>query len=309
MDKPFPITTFKKRPRCILFCWELPGPCQCGCRTTSKHGCQCKVDRGGWLQGYGIGGQTDGGRDNTGFDYVGGGSQFGLFRWFDQQTIAGVFGSFTNQDLSFDDRTHADINSTQVGSFLHRHDTSGNYYLLTGSIGYNHHETSRTNAHGEFDGIQTGLFLERGWSRKWRGVVVQLAISLQHIYLGQDDYRETGTSGAIVDDQHTHSLRSRIGIAASSATSMNWGERWAITPSGRIDWMHEYLDTFAVVTGTLGGTAFSSMASELDCDWAVFNIGVLGTHGQQWIVSANYDLQLNNDQSLHVASGGFAYMW
>ncbi len=282
---------------------------ECGCGAAARHGCSNQVDRGGWLHGYGMGGRMDSRGGGSGFDYAAGGSQFGLFRWFDAGTIAGVFGSFTNQDLSFDDHTQADVNSTQLGSFLHRHDTSGNYYLLAGSVGHNDHQTSRQTLQADFDGIQTGLLLERGWSRRWSNMIVQPAISLQHIYLGQDDYRETGLGGAIVDDQHTHSLRSRVGLAARSSSSLAWGEQWTITPTGRVDWMHEYLDTNAVVTGTVGGVAFSSIASDLGRDWAVVSAGILGTQGQHWFVSTTYDLQFNSDQILHIASGGVGYQW
>lgn len=284
-------------------------PCSCDGATTPHGGCSCEIDRGGWLQGYGIGGRTDGASSNSRFDQAGGGTQFGLFRGFDDATMAGVFGSFTHQDLSFDNGNQADIDSTQFGSFLHRHDRSGNYFMLAGSVGFNDHRTMRTDAQVDFDGIQTGLFLERGWTRRYRSLVVQPAVSIQHVYLDQDDYRETGANAAFVNAQQTHSLRSRVGLGLRSESSLNWCDRWTIQPTGRVDWMHEYLDTDAVVTGTVGGAAFSSTASDLADDWAVINVGMLGNHGEQWTVFANYDLQINQDQSVHVAGGGIAYAW
>lgn len=284
-----------------------PGGCRCGRREST--GYRCRIDSGGWMRGFGMSGRTESGHAGTGFDYAAGGTQFGLFRWIDSATIAGVFGGIANQELSFDDNSHADITSTGGGGFLHRHDTCGNYYLLAGSIGYNDHRTSRQDANGHFDGIQTGAFLERGWNRRWRNVAMQPAVSLQHILLGQDDYQETGTAGAFVDDRATHSLRSRVGVAARSQTMLSWGEQWTVTPTGRLDWLHEYLNTGTIVSGTLGGTAFSQRTSDFGRDWAVVGVGLLGNRGQRWSLAAGYNLQINDDQALHVGSGSAIYRW
>ncbi|MEO9932951.1 autotransporter domain-containing protein [Rhodopirellula bahusiensis] len=271
--------------------------------------CRCRADRGAWLRGFGIGGRAENRDATTAFDYAGGGTQLGVFRLLDSETIMGSYVVFATQDLSFDNGVSANADSTQWGGFLHRHDSVGNHYLLAGSVGYNDHDTNRQDAEGDFDGGQAGLFLERGWNRRWKRLVVQPAASLQYLFIGQEGYQEEGTAGAYVDDFSVHSLRSRFGIGLTPDRHWTWREHWTIAPTVRVDWMHEYLDTNAVVSGVSDGTAFASQASDFGRDWALVNVGFSGNRGRHWSVYAAYDLQLNDRQDLHVASGSMVYRW
>ncbi|MCC9658539.1 autotransporter domain-containing protein [Rhodopirellula halodulae] len=271
--------------------------------------CRSRADRGAWLRGFGIGGRAENRDTTTAFDYAGGGAQLGVFRWLNSETIMGTYFVFAGQDLSFDNGVSANVDSTQWGGFLHRHDSVGNYYLLAGSVGYNDHDTKRQDAEGDFEGGQAGLFLERGWNRRWKHLVVQPAASLQYLFIGQEGYQEEGVAGAYVDDFSVHSLRSRAGFGLTPDRCWTWREHWTIAPTVRVDWMHEYLDTNAVVSGVSDGTAFASQASDFGRDWALVNVGVRGNRGRQWSVYAGYDLQLNDRQDLHVASGSMIYRW
>ncbi|EMB19011.1 outer membrane autotransporter barrel domain protein [Rhodopirellula europaea 6C] len=176
-------------------------------------------------------------------------------------------------------------------------------------MGYNDHDTHRQDAEGDFDGGQAGLFLERGWNRLWKRSIVQPAVSLQYLFIGQEDYQEMGSAGVYVDDFSIHSLRSRVGIGVTPDRLWTLREHWTIVPTVRLDWMHEYLDTNAVISGVSDGTAFASQASDFGRDWALVHTGFRGNRGRHWSVYAGYDLQLNDRQDMHVVSGSMVYLW
>ncbi|EMI16716.1 secreted protein containing Ubiquitin [Rhodopirellula maiorica SM1] len=262
----------------------------------------------GWIEGYGVGGQADGRGMAAGFDYAAGGTQFGVFRRIDPQTLCGVFGNYGYQAIRSDDGARADINGVQSGVFLHRQDDQGNYYILAGNAGYNDHETSRSGGvEGEFGGVQTGVFLERGWTRSWRSLTIQPTSSLQHIWVHQDDFTETGTRGVTVDDIDAFSFRSVLGAHCYGSQRTLMKSAWTWQPTTRVQWMHEFLDPATTVTGSLDGTSFALDGLDLGRDWALVGFGGYAYQHRNTTVGANYDLQINERQAFH--TGSFNVIW
>ncbi|WP_218933899.1 autotransporter outer membrane beta-barrel domain-containing protein [Rubripirellula lacrimiformis] len=262
---------------------------------------------GGWMQGYGIGGSADGHLGVSGFDYGGGGTQLGLFRHIDAHTMVGFFGAYGYQNISTDDGSEADVNSGMLGMFLHRNDHEGNYYTLASSASYDDYDTSRIGGiTSNFDGVQTGTYLERGWERNLGGLKVQPNVALQYLWVHQDDHVETG--GASIDDVDGHSLRSMVGANFYGNRHVHGALGWRWTPNSRASWMHEYLDPATSVTGTQGGSSFATNGLDLGRDWALLGVGLQGDRNAALTLYANYDLQVNDRQRFHTGSGGLVWM-
>ncbi|EMB16158.1 protein containing Ubiquitin domain protein, partial [Rhodopirellula europaea 6C] len=93
--------------------------------SSSQGECRCRTNRGAWLRGFGMFGRAEAREATTAFDYAGGGTQLGMFRLLDSETIMGSYVAFATQDLSFDNGVSANVDSTQWGGFLHRHNSVG----------------------------------------------------------------------------------------------------------------------------------------------------------------------------------------
>ncbi|WP_442507957.1 autotransporter outer membrane beta-barrel domain-containing protein [Novipirellula sp. SH528] len=261
---------------------------------------------GGWMQGYGIGGSADGHLGVAGFDYGAGGTQLGLFRSVDAHTMVGFFGTYGYQNVSTDNGSEVDVNSGMVGTFLHRNDHDGNYYTLAGNAAYDDYDTSRTGGiTGNFDGVQTGTYLERGWIRNLGGLTVQPNVALQYIWVHQDDHVESG--GTSIDDVDAHSLRSMAGANFYGNRHIHGHYGWRWTPNSRVSWMHEYLDSATSVTGIQGGSSFATNGLDLGRDWALLGIGLQGNRNAALTLYGNYDLQVNDRNQFHTGSGGVVW--
>lgn len=261
---------------------------------------------GGWMQGYGVGGSADGHAGASGFDYGGGGTQLGLFRHIDAHTMVGFYGAYGYQNVSTDAGSQANVNSGLFGAFLHRHDHEGNYYILAGNAAYDDYDTSRIGGiTGNFDGVQTGAYLERGWNRTVGGVLIQPNVALQYIWVHQDDHVESG--GATIDDVDAHSLRSMVGSNFYGSRHFHGplGGHWM--PNARASWLHEFLDPATSVTGTQSGSSFATNGLDLGRDWVLTGVGMQGNLNAALSLYANYDLQANDRNRFHTGSGGVVW--
>ena len=273
-----------------------------------QQGRQCKPRRYGWLEGYGTGGQADARGTLSGFDYAAAGTSLGIFRKLSDQTAVGMFGNYGYQDIDANDGSRADINSGMLGAFLYRRDQRKNYYILAANAGYNHHKTTRKGGiQGDFDGMQTGLMLERGWTRRWRQSTILPSISLQNIWVHLDDHVETGTGGASVDEIDEFSLRSVVGATLIGPQHRIRQSAYSWKPTLRVHWMHEFLDTTTGVSGSINGTSFALQGLDLGRDWAILGMGIMADRGSNLTTYFNYDLQVNDHSGFH--TGSFGVVW
>jgi outer membrane autotransporter protein len=152
--------------------------------------------------------------------------------------------------------------------------------------------------------MQTGLFLERGWNRHWRGLTIQPNVALQYLWVYQDDYTARGPSASSYDDLNAHSLRSVVGVNLTGRKRCQGLGICRWTPTARVNWMHEYLDTTTSVTGNTGGSSFIANGLDLGRDWAVLGAGLLADRNAAVSLFGNYDLILNERQQFHNFGGG-----
>ena len=263
----------------------------------------------GWIGGYGIGGQVQGKNGIAGLDYDSTGTQLGLYRMLDACTVVGLFGSYGKQDVDTGDNTSADVESGNLGAFLHRSDHEGDYYTLAATLGYDSYDTSRNLGvnTGSFNGSQTGLFLERGWTRSLGALTVLPSAALQYAWIHQAAFTETGAGGASLSSSDTHSVRSIIG--ATIETQKLAALRGCMTLSSKAQWMHEFADDTTTSNGSVGGANFTTNGLSLGRDWAVMGLGMRYDRGGHLGLYGNYDVQFNERQTFHVGSGGVQWAW
>ncbi len=278
---------------------------------TDAHGscCQSRINPwGGWVSGYGVGGDVRGQSGIAGLDYSSGGTQIGIYRNLDRYTLLGMFGGYSNQNVDSDGGDTADIESAQVGAFLRRGDFQGDYYILAGTAAYDHYRTERdSGARGDFDGGQLGTYLERGREINFGGVVLRPNVGLQYIWLHQDGHDETGIGAASLDGVNEHSLRTLVGSSFQGVSRSMVGGN--VSPYASAHWMHEFLDTTTNVNGQVGGAGFTTGGLSLGRDWAVLGTGLNYNQGGSTSLFAGYNLQTNDRQTFHAGNGGLQFAW
>ncbi len=268
----------------------------------------------GWVSGYGIGGQVGSDGAVAGLDYAAGGTQMGLCRLTQDDSLIGLFGNYGVQNIAMDNGDKGHVDSGVLGAFLYRGCDCGGYYVAAANATYDSYATRRSTAtgtaRGSFDGAQAGMYLERAWERCWRGRTVQPYVALQYIWLHQNDFTETGAgvNNATVNDTYTNSLRCLLGAKLPGQTRTILGG--FLTPEARVYWMHEFLDATTGVTSSVGGApAFATGGLNLGRDWAVLGAGLTYDRGGRAALYANYDLQANGRQAFHVGSGGLLWVY
>src|SRR5690606_37904594 len=85
-----------------------------------------------------------------------------------------------------------------------------------------------------------------------------------------------------------------------------------LMPEVRALWLHEFLDTNAVVNSSfasIGGGSFAIEGLDLGRDWAILGGGLRYEFANRWQLYGNYDAQVNAHQVFHLGSGGLQYRW
>jgi uncharacterized protein YhjY with autotransporter beta-barrel domain len=267
----------------------------------------------GWSRGYGTGGNVNGSAVAPGLDYGSGGTQVGIHRRLSDGTRFGLFGGYGYQHVDSTADQTANVNSGQFGAFMLRRDDCGNYYLLLVNGGRDDYvsrrETATGVARGDFGGGQTATYLQRGWAIPYGSLLFQPTAAVQHIYLHQDAFTETGAglNNTAVGSIDEHSLRSLLGgrISALRCTSLGM-----LTPSARAHWMHEYLDTSTTAGLAIGGAAATTTQGvDLGRNFAVVGVGTSLAYSSCLTLYANYDCYVNGRTDFHVGSGGVQWIW
>ncbi|GAB5405942.1 MAG: hypothetical protein Aurels2KO_41730 [Aureliella sp.] len=259
----------------------------------------------GWTQSYVIGGGAESRAGVAGYDYSAFGTQLGIARSVDDQTLLGMFGNYGYQDVGTLDASQSITNGGLLGAFLYRADDEGNDYLIAATGGFNEYTTLRQpGVRGEFSGGQTGFFMDRGWTRRWGSAKVRPSIALQHLWVHHNAFTETGAGGASVDEVNEHSLRSIIGLSGSLRPRKGKYLGYTLRPTAHAHWVHEYLDSATTITGIAGGTQFAVTGLDAGRDWAFMGLGLTADRGDAVSLYAAYDAQFATYLQLHTASIG-----
>jgi outer membrane autotransporter protein len=256
----------------------------------------------------------------VGADYSLGGTLFGINRWFGDHAMAGIYSGYGQSHVrTAGPDQSASVDSFQFGGYL-RHLARNGYWLATGGFVYDDYDSTRffsfggidRVARGDYSGQQGIAAVERGFSKQWNGYEMTPFATLQYIYLHQNDFTETG-AGALnlaVAEANTHSLRSLVGIDVKRSFKKSNGP--CIDGRFHALWMHEFLDTDGTLLArfsTAGSPAFGARGLDLGRDWAMLGYGIDIHRQGNATLFCNYDVQLNDNQTFHVGSGGLQFRW
>lgn len=274
----------------------------------------------GWVEGYGSGGNVESDGNAAAADYGLGGTQFGLDRFIDRETLLGFYGGYAGSNVASDAPNQSTTqNGGRFGSYLRR-SFDNDYWLWIGGMGFDDYGSRRAvqfgglsrTATGDYSGWQAASYLERGHTFRRGLTELQPLVALQYFYLRQNAFTESGAGAASLDVAgiDTHSLRVLKGARL---------RRTFYTPSGGVlapelrgTWMHEFLDTSTLVTSNFAGTpgsGFSVQGANLGRDWALLGSGLTWQPKRHLSLYGNYDLQASTRQILHIGSGGLQYQW
>jgi uncharacterized protein with beta-barrel porin domain len=273
-----------------------------------------------WGFGYGLGGNASGTSNAAGLNYSLGGTVVGLESLSENQAI-GMYAGYVGSHLgSYLAGQSVGVNGGQLGTYLRR-DDGINYFILLGGMGADGYNSRRlmqfggvnSTATANYGGWQSQAYLERGVTLQGSKGSIQPYAALQYLYVRENSFTETGAGvmNLKVDGIDANSLRSLIGVRLA-------GNGWApagggpITPVARALWLHEFLSTTTGLNAQfapVGGTNFAVTGTSLGRDWAILGAGLNWNMGRGWQTYANYDAQVNVQQTFHVGSGGFQYTW
>ncbi|HEX4141928.1 MAG TPA: autotransporter domain-containing protein [Pirellulales bacterium] len=272
-----------------------------------------------WGFGYGLGGTGAGTSNAAGFNYSLGGTVVGLESLSENQAI-GMYTGYVGSHLgSYLSGQSVGVNGGQIGTYLRR-DDGINYFILLGGMGADGYNSRRlmqfgginSTATANYGGWQSQAYLERGVTLQGSKMSIQPYAALQYLYVRQNSFTETG-AGVMdlkVAGIDANSLRSLIGVRLAG-NSWYVNER-PITPVARALWLHEFLSTSTGLNAQfapIGGNNFAVTGTSLGRDWAILGAGLNWNLGHGWQTYANYDAQVNVQQTFHVGSGGFQYSW
>jgi outer membrane autotransporter protein len=266
-----------------------------------------------------LGGNASGTSNAAGLNYSLGGTVVGLETLSENQAF-GMYTGYVGSHLgSYLSGQSVGVNGGQIGTYLRR-DDGINYFILLGGMGADGYNSRRlmqfgginSTATANYGGWQSQAYLERGVTLQGSRASIQPYAALQYLYVRQNNFTEAG-AGVMdlkVAGIDANSLRSLIGVRLA-------GNSWyvndrAITPVARALWLHEFLSTTTGLNAQfapVGGTNFAVTGTSLGRDWAILGAGLNWNLGRGWQTYANYDAQVNIQQTFHVGSGGFQYSW
>ena len=276
-----------------------------------------------WAIGHGVGGHTYFDGNARGYGQQFGGAVIGcdyFNRWLGR---TGGYISYGGGQIYSNLADKSKSKELQAGLYL-RKETPLGYFLVSGGLGYNDYNTSRTisfmnrrtqNYHNAFVGTAYGEF-GREFQRSC--VKFQPFAGLQYVGNQQHSFTERGANSLnLVGDITTgNSLRSLIGSRLS--TELRCVRQGSLSLSGQLVWMHELLDRtstdFTAQFSNPGMTYFRSTAkytvrgNSPGRDWGIVGGGLNYDIGR-WRFFGGYDAYLNSHQLLHAGNAGFMFGW
>jgi uncharacterized protein with beta-barrel porin domain len=277
------------------------------------------IDWHGWGSGYGLGGSASSNGNAAGLNYGMGGNLMGIERQFDTHGRVGLYGGYQGTRLRLNSPNQTGrIDGGIFGSYF-RNEGDLCYFSAINGFQFNSYDTQRSlqfhgvdrEALGSSSGWQGFGYLEQGASFHGSRIAFQPFVAIQYVYLRHNTNMESGADSLnlIVHGIDAHSLRNLIG----GRWQLHHGIVSArVLPEFRALWLHEYLDTNAVVTNAFSpipGGGFAVQGLDLGRDWAIVGGGLRFRLRRGWTAYFNYDSQCNNQQVFHFGSGGIQSSW
>jgi len=293
--------------------------CRGGCPGRGAGDCGCVTGLGGWVQGFGVGGDVQGDGNALGFDYNFGGTAVGLERYLDEYTrFGGAFG-YTHSDLDLDDQSaSADVDSFYAAVYgRHQYEA----VQLLGLAGYAYDDISSDRSvtvgnitrsvAGERDGDEFFTYLEAN-TNLCRGCgYLQPLVALQYVYLRERAFTETGGNSIslVVDPNTTESLRGFVGARLAWQRAAGC---WTLMPELQARYGYEMLGATRLYTAAFvdgAGASFTAAGASTGRNFLVAGGGLTMIRSDRAALLANYLLQTSEDHTAHGGNAGLELRW
>jgi outer membrane autotransporter protein len=274
-----------------------------------------------WGRAFGRWADTRGDANADGFDEDTFGAVLGVDFQVTPTILLGIAGSYTNDDIGFDDGDDAEIERWTIGgyasatfnafyidaSFTYASDDyEVNRTIVTGGVACLAYNCS-TGAASKYDGDGLIVHAEAGFN--WvlgEGVRLQPFAGLNYTGMDTDAFGEVGGGdlGLQVLDGTGKSFQSRLGARLSG----EWGDgdvKWV--PELRAEWRHEFEDQPAWIVSNLVGLPddpFLTVGSHVSGDLAVIGAGITAQMANGWGFYLDYQGAFASGYSSHAIQGG-----
>lgn len=191
------------------------------------------------------------------------------------ELIVGIAGGYTKTYVDMAD--YRDGDTSNVDSYqasLYGSYQFANNWIADAIVSYVRHQyqsnrsTTLDTAHANFGANQVGArFDVTKVFQTGNGIVFMPKAGLAWSGLFQEGYQETGSAlGQYVESSTTYRFQSNLSLEASKRFALS--ERFAVTPSFRVGWTHDFLTDGTDVTARFvgGGDSFTSTGQALASD-------------------------------------------
>ena len=274
----------------------------------------------GWVQGFGVSGNLRSDGNGAGGNYGQGGALFGIDGGRDETGFIGVAGGTSFTQFHDDFGGKGNINSYQVGMYALKHDETG-YLLGSANYGYNDYSTNRSvtisNAtqllHGDFYGNQIGTYAETGLKLSAGPIYFQPLVGLQYLFLDQQRFKETGGPAALaVSKENANALRLNVGARMLLEPWVTEsGVIWS--PYSHIRYVADLLDNDrsigASFIGSPSGGSFTTQGTHIGPNYGVVGEGLEIRISDYWSLFGGADVMMGDHITMATGSFGSLIRW
>lgn len=257
-------------------------------------------------------GDRDASQNDAGYDYVYGSLTAGVDYALWSGGLVGLSFTYTRFDADID-QNRGTVDADAYTGSIYGSATFLDYGYVDAAASYSFVEYdyernvtvggTTLQANADPDGVEWGGIVRAGYDfpvsdfdggQKSR---VGPFAQLRYVDSEVDAYTETGagTASLRVDEQHSHSLASQLGVRALTEVETAWGP---IIPRVSLSWEHEFFDegrfTRANFVGAPAGI-FEIPTDEDDEDYFLANFGISGQLNPDLTVAADYTTLFGHD--------------
>jgi uncharacterized protein with beta-barrel porin domain len=270
-----------------------------------------------WGRGIGAWGEVNGDAEAQGYDRNTLGFAGGVDFATDKSSLVGVAMLWSTTDVDFDRPGEtADIDTWQIGAYG-SWGLGGLYADLSANFAWNDIDSRRLvdiydvvsdAAKAQYDQQIFTVAGELGTVFTAARTNIQPFIGLDYRNLSGDGFSESGVGSfdLVVDDLSADSLKTRLGVRASS--KFEAGDM-AIVPEARLEWQHQFMDDrqdfSATFSGYPGSTPLDIVGSTVSRDSAVIGLGLTAAVEDDWEIFGGWTGLINsdvNEQALEVTA-------
>ncbi|UEM21982.1 autotransporter domain-containing protein [Skermanella mucosa] len=278
--------------------------------------------RGGvWGRGFGLYGRADGdaGMDN-GFDWRGGGMQFGADAEVAPGTVVGVSAGFSRTIVLHERAgTDGDVSSYQLGLYGSQTWGRTDLNVQVGVAQNDYHGSRRIDfvpnpglATSDFGGTELSAAVEGGRTYDVHGFDVRPAAGLSWTRFVQDSYTENGATGAelAVSGKAENALTATLGVAASAPFRTE--TLGTVTPSLEVRWGYDLVQPDATITSRFAGAtggSFTVEGNEPSRNAVILAAGVSAELPMGLALNLGGAAELRDGQQAYALLGRIRYQW